>query len=205
MIRLAISVEGRTEEEFVKNLLAEHLRARGVESYPILLNGNVTVERVASEMAKLIWNFDRVTSLVDFYGFRDKGIATLDELKQCIAQRIDENMMGHSWDQSRAFPYIQQNEFEGLLFSKVNAFEDAINAPKECVAVLQGIRLQFPTPEDINDNSETAPSKRIKNAFPRYHKAVAGPLIAKATGLDVIRAECPRFNKWVTRMESLGN
>ncbi len=48
MIRLAISVEGRTEEEFVNNLLADHLRARGVEPQPILLNGNVTIERVAS-------------------------------------------------------------------------------------------------------------------------------------------------------------
>ena len=35
MIRLAISVEGPTEEEFVNNLLADHLRARGVEPQPI--------------------------------------------------------------------------------------------------------------------------------------------------------------------------
>ena len=29
MIRLAIVVEGQTEEEFVNRVLAEHLRARG--------------------------------------------------------------------------------------------------------------------------------------------------------------------------------
>ena len=37
MIRLAISVEGRAEEEFVKQFLADHLRERGVEPTPILL------------------------------------------------------------------------------------------------------------------------------------------------------------------------
>ena len=61
MIRLAISVEGRIEEEFVKEVLAERLRTRGVEPQPILLNGNVTVDRLASDMAKLFWSFDFVT------------------------------------------------------------------------------------------------------------------------------------------------
>ena len=35
--RLAVSVEGQTEEEFVKQVLAEHLRERQVESTPIVL------------------------------------------------------------------------------------------------------------------------------------------------------------------------
>ena len=71
MIRLAIALEGRTEEEFVNEVLAARLRISGVEPYPIPLDGNVTVERLASDMAGLYWNFDFVTSLVDFYGFRD--------------------------------------------------------------------------------------------------------------------------------------
>ncbi len=66
MIRLAVSVEGRTEEEFVKLVLAPHLRMKDVEPQPVLIGkhgggdkgGNVTVERLASEMAKLYWSFD---------------------------------------------------------------------------------------------------------------------------------------------------
>ena len=46
MIRLAIVVEGETEEEFVKSLLAPHLRTRAVAATPHLLGGNVTVERL---------------------------------------------------------------------------------------------------------------------------------------------------------------
>ena len=37
MTRLAISVEGQSEAEFVKQVLADHLRGRGVEPTPILL------------------------------------------------------------------------------------------------------------------------------------------------------------------------
>ena len=203
MIRLAISVEGPTEEEFVKNVLADHLRSKGVEPQPILLNGNVTVERLASDIARLIWSFNRVTSLVDFYGFRDKNTATPEQLEQRILERVARKI-NRSWDQSRVIPYVQQYEFEGLLFSNVDAFADAIDASEESVEELRSIREKFPTPEDINDNSETAPSKRIEKIISQYEKVVDGPLIAIEIGLDAIRAECPRFSDWLTRLESLG-
>lgn len=202
MIRLAISVEGRTEEEFVNTVLTDHLRDKDVEPIPISLGGNVTVERLASDMAKLLWNFDRVTSLVDFYGFRNKDTATREELEQRI-QRAVEEKVNRSWDQSRLIPYVQKHEFESLLFSDVDAFARIRDAPEECVEELRRIRLLFPTPEDINDSSETAPSKRIKRLIPRYDKVVHGSIIARETGLQNIRAECRRFNAWMTRMESL--
>ena len=44
MNRLAIVVEGETEEEFVKSVLAPHLRTREVEATPHLIGGNVTLE-----------------------------------------------------------------------------------------------------------------------------------------------------------------
>ena len=215
MIRLAISVEGQTEEEFVKQVLAGHLRTKGVEPTPILLGrarghfggGNVSVDRLAPEMIHLLHSFDVVTSLVDFYGFRDKGAMNSEELGQHIYEQVD-RQINRSRDQSRFFPYVQQYEFEGLLFSKVDTFENAITTieiTQESIEKLRNIRKQFPTPEDINDNPETAPSKRIMQLIPRYIKRVHGPLIAEETGLETIRAECKRFDEWVTRLESLGN
>ncbi|MYJ97054.1 MAG: DUF4276 family protein, partial [Proteobacteria bacterium] len=87
--RLAVSVEGQTEEEFVKNVLAEHLRGRQVEATPILVGrvrgrtggGNVSVHRLASDMAMLFRGFDFVTSLVDFYGFVGKDDSSPDQLE----------------------------------------------------------------------------------------------------------------------------
>ncbi len=204
MNRLAILVEGPTEEEFVNLVLAEHLREKGIEPTPISLNGGVNVYRLAAEMANLSWNFDAVTSLVDFYGFRGKGNATLDELEERIKEEISQKVRS-SDAHSRVFAYVQQYEFEGLLFSDVSAFGRALIVQDKCVDELLNIRAEFPTPEDINNSPNTAPSKRIKNVIPLYGKHVDGPLIAEEIGLRAIRAECPRFNEWVKRMESLGD
>ena len=119
-----------------------------------------------------------------------------------INEKIDANI-NRSWDQTRVFSYVQQHEFEGLLFSDVSAFAGLIDVPEGSVEALCEIRSRFPTPEDINDSSDTAPSSRIKNLIPRYNKAVDGSQLAVEIGLDRIRAECPRFDAWVTRLENL--
>ena len=204
MIRLAISVEGPTEVEFVKTVLVPYLRISRVEVTPISLNGNVTVQRLASDMARLVWSFDRVTSLVDYYGFRDKQEMTPDALEQRIGELVDKEI-NRSWNQSSIVPYVQVHEFEGLLFSDVAAFVDVTLVSESHVEQLREVRSQFPTPEDIDDGKETAPSKRILQVIPRYQKVVDGPLIAATTGLGRIRAECPRFHDWLTQLEVLGN
>ena len=207
MIRLAIVVEGKTEEGFVNRVLAEHLRAQGVKPCPILPNrrgGNISVARLAPEIAELFWDFDRVTSLVDFYGFQDKGSATPQELEQRINQAVGSRIR-RAWNESRVFAYVQKHEFESLLFSNTGCFAAVIgNIPDNAPEALQQIRRQFATPEDINDSPMTAPGKRIAQLIPRYDKPVHGPDLAMAMGLDIIRQECVRFNEWLTRLESLG-
>ena len=209
MIRLAVSVEGRTEEEFVKTVLADHLRGHGVEPTPILIGrargrsggGNVSVERLVPEMRDLYWSFDAVTSLVDFYGFRGReDRETADELEERLGEALRRVVRG--WDPRRVIPYIQQYEFESLLFSDVDAFA-VFDVSNKVVRGLRHIRSQFPSPEDINDNWDTVPSRRIKRAMPEYSKVVHGPLIAGETGLDAIRRECRRFNAWMERLETL--
>lgn len=212
MIRVAISVEGQTEEEFVKQVLTEHLRGRGVEPTPIQLGrargrsggGSVSVEGLVSEMVRLLDSFDAVTSLVDFYGFRRKRDKTVDELEEDLTRQIRKRI-SHHFHQKKGFPYVQRHEFEGLLFSDVDAFAKVIDVPEKSVEKLRRIRAKVLNPEDINDKSNTAPSKRIMEVIPRYKKVVDGPLIAMEIGLDKIRAECPRFNGWVTSLESLEN
>ena len=208
-MRLAVSVEGPTEKEFVNRVLANHLRGSGVEPTPVLIGrgrgvggGNVDVERLTTDMSRLYWTFDAVTSLVDYYGFRDKGARTVDELEQHLIEQIQQRI-SHDWDARKIIPYVQRHEFEGLLFSDVNAFANAIDLPEDSVEELRRIRADFQTPEDINDSSTTAPSKRIEGTIPGYKKVVDGPLLAMEVGLAAIRAECYRFDRWVTRLESL--
>ena len=154
------------------------------------------------DMARLYPNFDAVTSLVDFYGFRGKGDRTVDELEEHLAQEIQKKVSS-GWDQRKVIPYVQKHEFEGLLFSDVSAFSVMPVATGPLVEELGEVRSSFPNPEDINDNADTAPSKRIKSIVPGYQKVVDGTLIARETGLDAIRAECPRFAEWLAKLESL--
>lgn len=205
MIRLAVSVEGVTEEEFVKESLGPHLERKAVYATPVLIGrarrhvrggGNVSIERLASEMRHLIGSFDAVTSLVDFYGLKRKGNTLPNDLVQAIRNRISQ------FDERRALPYIQVHEFEGLLFSNVEAFTRIL--PEAPVADLKSIRSEFGTPEEINDHPDTAPSKRIETLIPTYKKTLHGPLLALEIGLDAIRCECPRFDAWLGQLEALG-
>ena len=202
MIRLAIVVEGETEEEFVNKVLAEHLRP-SVEPKPILLGGDVGRVRVSDFMANEYCDSDFVTSLVDYYGFKNRGDDTVRELETWIDSRVEE-IVGSSWDQSKAFAYVQQYEFEGLLFSDVSVFPQVmLDIPNESMNKLREIRSQFPTPEHINDSPDTAPSKRLEAIMPRFHKRTDGPLIAAEIGIETMRAECERFDAWLTRLENL--
>lgn len=205
MIRLAIVVEGPTERQFVNNLLADYLQDRGVFPTAILVGGNggdVTIGRLSSDMVRLYHSFDFVSSLVDFYGFRNRGNATVGELEERINQTV-RHRIARNWDESRVFPYVQLHEFEGLLFSDVNAFATLPGVAGDTIAVLAAIREQFQSPEDVNDSQPTAPSKRIADAIPDYSKVNSGLLVASAIGLPTIRAQCPRFNAWLARLESL--
>jgi len=97
------------------------------------------------------------------------------------------------------------HEFEALLFSDVEQFREVLDGWSTDVRqTLLDIRKRFETPEDINNNRETAPSKRIlKTLAPgTYSKTVHGPLIAEAIGLATIRQQCPRFDTWMNRLET---
>ena len=208
MIRLVIVVEGRTEEEFVKLLLAAHLLQHGVLAIPRVLGqaerrgGNVSVERLVTDLAQLSYDFDAVTTLVDFYGFRQRPTDDVRELEQFIddayARSPHRQLRG-----DRVFAYVQRHEFEALLFSDVRAFARAAVASSDAERELAAVRDQFASPEDINDRSDTAPSKRIASAIPDYDKVLGGALAAEAIGLDAMRRECPRFSAWMNRLESL--
>lgn len=207
MIRLAVLAEGQTEVEFVRSVLWDHLWPMGVMPYALLLGrargergggGDVTVGRLVNDMIRLHGNFDAVTSLVDFYGFRGKGDRTIEVLEEHIAKEVE--VRGPR--ARHVFPYVQAHEFEGLLFSDVTAFR-VIGASSREIGVLAAVRQRFTTPEDINDSRHGAPSKRITQVLREYRKPLHGPSIASAIGLETIRQCCPRFGAWLSRLEAL--
>ena len=208
MIRLTVVVEGRTEEEFAKQVLTPHLVQYDVLTVPRILGqtgqsgGDVSIERLVTDMAQLSYSFDAVTTLVDFYGFRRRPTNDVGELERLIDEAYARAPHRRLRD-DRVFAYVQLHEFEALLFSDVQALAQAAAASSEAERELAGVRDQFASPEEINDRSDTAPSKRIASAVPGYDKALGGSLAAEAVGLAAMRGECPRFAAWLARLEAL--
>ena len=206
MTRAAVVVEGETEEEFVKQLLLPHLAEHGILVVPIKpagRGGNIHVDWLAPAIAKLSWDFEAVTTLVDFYGFgRRQPGETVEELEA----RIDLTTGNHSRREPHQVPrfaYVQRFEFEALLLSDPGSFGVLPELSASACTALDRVAAEFACPEDINDNAATAPSKRIERHIVNYKKRLHGPAVAKAIGLAKIRSACPRFDHWVSRLEIL--
>jgi len=71
------------------------------------------------------------------------------------------------------------------------------------VSEIAAIASKHATPEDIDDGPDTAPSKRVKRAFPRYQKTVHGIEALKSIGVDRIREACPHFASWLGALEAI--
>jgi hypothetical protein len=211
VIRVSIICEGPTEANFIDQCLVPHLYAHDVYAFASILRapsgrhkgGRVTIDRLARHISHEYRSFDRLTTLVDFYGFQDRGGRNRAEVEKAILDRVEK--LNSGFDPRFIQPYVQMHEFEGLLFSDTAAFEWAEDGwSEEVKRTLEAVTQEFDNPEDINDSPQTAPSKRILSIFPKgtYSKTEHGPLIAEAIGVDAIRAKCPAFNEWIGKLET---
>ena len=81
-----------------------------------------------------------------------------------------ENSFAIDIDKSNQFiPNLMVHEFEALLFSDVAKFKDIVTDDENRLQQLIAVRNKFPSPEDINNSYETAPSKRLEKIFPDYN------------------------------------
>lgn len=217
MKRIIIICEGPTEREFCNTILAPYFAPLGIYlNAPLikhshggivpwsLLHRQISIHLCAERNA-------HVTTLIDYYGItkshgfpnweESQGIPDANERVALIEQGMMESLDNKSC--SRFIPYIQLHEFEGLLFSNIDAFERVI--PKEDLVGIEELRQTaaiFDNPEMINNSRETSPSHRLERIVRGYEKVVYGNYLAESIGLNKIRERCPRFNHWI---ESLMN
>jgi hypothetical protein len=218
--RVYVVAEGPTEELFLSEILAPTLFPLQVYLQPIVLGpsghrgGHVSYARVRRDILAYLKQ-DRqacCSTMLDFYGL-GKGFpgqplpADLSGREQ--AARIERAMAADIGGEVpdlrpdvRFIPYLQLHEYEGLLFSDPAAFATSIGQ-KHLAQRFQEIRNEFTTPEDINDDPNTAPSKRVLGLYASYRKVLGGTIAAKAIGIDRMRQECPHFRDWVERLEAL--
>lgn len=225
MKRLLIHVEGQTEETFVNEVLAPHLFDHGYEDVAARIIGSArnrsgipAWQSARDDLVRKIKQTPKCchTTMVDFYRlptsksrawsgreeanlkpFAQKASTVENAIFEAIEAELEAELAP-----DRFIPFVVMHEYEGLLFSDCVRFARGIERP-ELAGDFQQIRDQFNTPEEINDSPKTAPSKRVEGLVTGYHKPLLGTLAALEIGLDVIRAECPHFNKWLTRLEDL--
>jgi hypothetical protein len=219
--RVYLVVEGSTEESFVNNVLAPVLWPREVYANSVIIGapghkgGNPKYARLKKDVLKQLKQ-DRsayCSTFFDFYGLGTDfpGMpfpANLQNVNKVlrIEQAVKVDIIAEVPDlrpDVRFLPYIQLHEYEGLLFSDPAAFASGIAQP-HLTHQFQTIRNGFATPEDINNNPNTAPSKQLLAVYPAYRKVLDGTLAAKAVGIERMRQECPHFRQWIEQLEALG-
>ena len=219
MSKVLIYVEGQTEEGFVHRVLAPHLVTRDVFVIPKLavthevadgpdVKGGITsYGKVKREIRQLLRDTSAtmVTTMLDYYGlpasFPGKSSVPAESCFDRVAHLEEEfrKDVGHP----RFRPYLQLHEFEALVFVDPAELARAFRAG-DVELELRKIRSSFGSPEEIDDDAMTAPSKRLARLLPEYLKAYHGPLVTARIGLAKIRNECRHFGEWVAALEQLG-
>ncbi|MCW3050966.1 MAG: uncharacterized protein JWN14_136 [Chthonomonadales bacterium] len=213
-IELRVLCEGQTELFFTTQVLQPHLRQYMVFATAALLwngqGGIVPWQTLRNSIKNEVGrsrDHQYVTTMIDLYAIgnypgveRQRGETPYDRTK-----RIEKNM-AEGLPNPRFLPYVQIHEFEALVFVDLDyltmPFPDgqAEGAPEKLRSLIGDTE-----PELVNDNVNTAPSKRLISIVPAYSKvkASAGAEITKAIGIHRLKEACPHFHEWVTQLEHL--
>jgi hypothetical protein len=219
MNRVRVLVEGDTEVSFVNYILCPEFTAKGIlltsELFRKKHKGSFGYQNCQKRILSSIKQDSSVyiTTFIDYYqlpsdwpgriesksykDYKDKA----KKMEQALLDDIIEQM-GNSWNPAQFFPYVQMHEFEALLFSDISVLADS--NPSMYDSIMSTLKL-FSCPEEINDNYDNCPSRRIKQYIENYDKRVDGIIKAQKIGLKKMRDKCPHFNEWVTKLENLGN
>ena len=214
-----IIVEGVTEQTFIREILAPEIAHKSIYLRPVLIGkpghkgGNIRFERAKKDIEHFLKQRQKtyVSTMLDFYGlntqwpgrmsagslsWREKVLRLEEQTAQEISKLLPELDTQH-----RFIPYFSMHEFESLLFSDPSVLAEKISISIEKILP---ILAECDEPENINDQPQTTPSKRIANLSPfGFKKTTNGIAIAQAIGIRMLREKCSHFNEWVTKLEQL--
>ena len=230
MLQILICVEGQTEETFIKEVIQPFLLKFNIFITPTIINTKIvkggnnfkgglnSYSHLKRDILNLLKNQNIfVTSFIDYYGL-PKDFPAYNQ-KNSLANSYErvlflEKEFSIDIDNSRFIPYIQLHEFEALLFSSINGFNEYYQDKEIILKNISNIISKYPNPEDINDDPYTAPSKRIIKIIPEYEKILMGSLISLHNGINNILEKCPHginnilekcphFREWIYKIKSL--
>jgi hypothetical protein len=213
-----VLVEGQTEERFIKDVVRPYLWQSEIDITPTIsttkrvkqgpdFKGGITdYQKVANDVRRLLGDTDAsaITTFIDYYGLPSDFPGMTSKPSGNAIQKAShiETEWKRQISDGRFQPYLMTHEFEALLFSKPEEISAALNNQGAQSGLAQ-VRTSFLSPEEINENPETAPSRRIMAICPGYRKSVHGPIVANRIGLQVMRAQCTHFSDWLHWLEHL--
>lgn len=226
MNRVAVIVEGETEYTFVRDHLATHLGELGLWIWPVLpgriykRGGVRSWKAIRSDVLRTLKGGQHCTTMFDFYAMPTDWPGRTEASQLSCEQRggqveaaLLQDIIEHAGSDFRPelfIPYVQVHEFEALAFADVEQLVN-VAAPLQIMSSnvlrkkLMSILEEAGAPEAINDGYETCPSRRIISLVPGYRKKLHSPIVASRIGLNKLRAQCPHFNEWLTKLEGLSS
>jgi hypothetical protein len=220
MKRGLVLVEGQTEEQVVNECLGPYLLAKGLDLRPTIVKtkrlvggaafkgGVLSYSQVRRELGFLLHDTGAsvITTLLDYYALPDDFPGMSDRPTGSSKDRVEhvERAWASSVEHRRFVPHLALHELEAWVFASPSYLEAwMFDDDAAVIAAIAAVAAAHQTPEDIDEGVQTAPSKRLRNAFAAYQKTLHGPLALSAIGIDRIRAVCPHFVQWLARLEAV--
>jgi hypothetical protein len=220
MTRLLMLVEGQSEEIFVKHTLSPHLAQHGVYvAPPIVLwtkrllsgggfrGGVSNWNQILSSLRPLTYDGDAwVSTLIDFYGLPQDfpglqtalGAGSAHDKVAALQARFAVEMNHY-----RFIPFLALHEFEAWLFSAPDVVEAHFGEARLAERLRSAVQAAG-APELMNHGSTTHPKARLHSLVSSYKETSDGPTLLERIGLATVRAACPHFDGWLSRLEALG-
>ena len=219
-INVIAIVEGKTEQIFIEKILAPYIGHKNIGiratqvSKPGQKGGDVRFSRVQRDLEKhLKQRSDTyITTFVDYYGMKEwpgMDLVPWQASPETIAKTINEatkscvvSLFAEHRAERRFIPFIAVHEFEALFFSDCRILAEQLRID-ESVILLDIFGLG--SPEAINNNPQTAPSKRLdswcKNE--KFLKITTGISVAEQIGIEKMRSKCQLFDRWLKTFEEI--
>lgn len=216
MTVLHLFLEGKTERNFVSQVLEPHLLLHGVvcrERIEIPSKNYAGVRRdILDGFAGHGKRGAHFTTMFDLYRLASAygdfpGVAAGAGLQDPVLKaKFIESTFAADISYERFIPHVQLYEFETMILCRPGELEYLYDRNEAGVdRLVRAVELAG-GPEFVNDSQPTSPSHRIIAEFPSYadYKATDGVELVRSIGLPAIRSQCPHFDAWVSHLEQLG-
>ena len=220
-IRLNITAEGQTEEQFAKGELSKLLVNSNIvvdvrrvktsrDKRKIYRGGLLDYQKAKSDILQWLKEDNKegvfFTTMFDLYALPN-DFPQFEKSEKIIDpyERVEflETALESDINDRRFIAYIQLHEFEALVLANPQTLELEYFDRKAEIEHLYSILKQYHNNSELIDSGRTtAPSKRILRLIPEYDKVFVGSLLA---GFDIplLRTQCKHFNDWLIKIEKL--